>query len=862
MPGEKEPNIRPKTTLLSQVLVEESVLQRMKLEALITELVHQRTVIRHLLRVCADNIITVDSFVWLYYMRFYWDEGGKVIEDKVVLKQADASFCYGFEYQGVVERLVQTPLSDRAYLTLTQAMHARLGGSPYGPAGTGKTETVKALGCQLGRYVLVFCCDENFDMHAMGRIFIGLCQVGAWGCFDEFNRLEERMLSAVSQQIQTIQEGLLSDADTIDLLGRSLKPSKNMGIFVTMNPGYAGRSELPDNLKQLLRACAMTAPDRELIAEVMLYAQGFTNAERLSQKVVPLFNLCRDQLSAQPHYDFALRALKAVLRSAGSIKRSLLMGCEDDESRDKLQTLEIEQELVIRSIAETVSPKLVGSDIVLLGSLISDVFPGVKQEERPFTELKECIRAVCKKRNLVCTDIFMLKIIQLFQIQSLHHGFMVVGPTGTGKSAAWSVLLDATGMLKGIEAGKSAEEALDQCQRYVVSFVVDPKSMTKDELYGELDNTTREWKDGVFTRLLRKFIDETKSLPPGAIQREGWFVFDGDVDPVWVENLNSVLDDNKLLTLPNGERLALLPNIRVVFEVENLKYATPATVSRCGMVWFSDNTIENDMVVQRYLLELKTEMINFGDGMDDAGEQMKCQAKCADIYGKYILGDASLLTMAIEEAQKHFTIMDWVTLQALNSYFTLLNVGVQQVVDYNGSHPDYPLDDAATEKFLSRHLLRSLVWACGGSMKLADRLEFGRTLITFTSIEVTGFHDDVSLVELACDVNNGGEWTLWRSMLPEQSVTAKQVGGSSVVITTEDTVRHVDTLGAWLRQRKPLILCGPPGSGKTMTLMSTLRENPNMDCGPSSPSRLLRFPPISQYLLEPASVVWALQFGC
>src|SRR5882672_11324638 len=91
----------------------------------------------------------------------------------------------------------------------------------------GKTESVKALGLQLGRFVLVFNCDETFDFQAMGRIFVGLCQVGAWGCFDEFNRLEERMLSAVSQQIQLIQETLKTAQSktelSVELIGKQVR---------------------------------------------------------------------------------------------------------------------------------------------------------------------------------------------------------------------------------------------------------------------------------------------------------------------------------------------------------------------------------------------------------------------------------------------------------------------------------------------------------------------------------------------------------------------------------------------------------------------------------------------------------------
>lgn len=200
------------------------------------------------------------------YLKFYWKEKESDQTKKLQAVVDKAHFNYGFEYLGIGDRLVQTLLNDKCFLTLSYALHMKMGGAPFGPAGTGKTESVKALGSQLGYFVLVFNCDETFDFNAMGRIFVGLCQVGAWGCFDEFNRLEERMLSAVSQQILTIQMGLKEGQTNIDLLSRDVKLNYQMGIFVTMNPDYAGRSNLPENLKQLFRQMAMIKPDRDLIA--------------------------------------------------------------------------------------------------------------------------------------------------------------------------------------------------------------------------------------------------------------------------------------------------------------------------------------------------------------------------------------------------------------------------------------------------------------------------------------------------------------------------------------------------------------------------------------------------------------------
>jgi dynein heavy chain 1 len=162
---------------------------------------------------------------------------------------------------------------------------------------------------------------------------------------------------------------------------------------------------------------------------------------------------------------------------------------------------------------------------------------------------------------------------------------MMVGPSGSGKSAAWKLLLEAMYLVDNVKGE---------------SYVIDPKAIVKDDLYGRLDSTTLEWTDGVFTGVLRKILDNAR----GESSKRHWIIFDGDVDPVWAENLNSVLDDNKLLTLPNGERLAIPPNVKIMFEVDTLKYATLATVSRCGMVWFSSDTISNDMIYHHYIQRL------------------------------------------------------------------------------------------------------------------------------------------------------------------------------------------------------------------------------------------------------------------
>jgi dynein heavy chain 1 len=497
--------------MASTVLQELPPDTRKKFEQLITELVRQRDVVRSLV---SDGVTSPNDFRWLYHLRYNYNPSAPLTE-KLTVSLSNAKFFYGFEYLGIGERLVQTPLTDRCFLTLTQALHFRMGGSPFGPAGTGKTESVKALGAALGRFVLVFNCDESFDFSAMGRLLAGLSQVGAWGCFDEFNRLEERILSAVSQQILTIQRGLIERKDEVELLGRSIKLHENVGIFITMNPGYEGRSNLPDNLKNLFRSFAMVVPDRKLIAQVMLYSQGIVTAESLAGRVVDLFLMCKARMSDQRHYDFGLRALKTLLVTAGALKRSALEGRGPLTGEDLANA---ETEALVLGACNNIIPKLVAEDMDVFRDVLQEAFPGSEVAKMENEAARMEIVNVCKAEKVVASEAFVQKILQLKQVMEMRHGVMIAGAVGTGKSTSLRVLLQVLERLDGVKGNL---------------YVIDPKAISKERLYGSLDGTTLEWTDGVFTSILRRILENQK----GESDRRHWICFDGDVDRKWTRTL-------------------------------------------------------------------------------------------------------------------------------------------------------------------------------------------------------------------------------------------------------------------------------------------------------------------------------------
>lgn len=198
---------------------------RLKFKAQCTVDVHARDIIDNFVR---DNVLDAEEFSWESQLRFYWVK----FYDNLHVLQCSGSFDFGYEYMGLNGRLVITPLTDRIYLTITQALLMNLGGAPAGPAGTGKTETVKDLAKAMGLLCVVTNCGEGMDYRAVGTILSGLVQCGAWGCFDEFNRIDISVLSVISTQLQTIRNGLIRKLERFMVGLPLIYPNLNLSLNI------------------------------------------------------------------------------------------------------------------------------------------------------------------------------------------------------------------------------------------------------------------------------------------------------------------------------------------------------------------------------------------------------------------------------------------------------------------------------------------------------------------------------------------------------------------------------------------------------------------------------------------------------
>uniref|UniRef100_A0A8C2R7B6 AAA+ ATPase domain-containing protein n=1 Tax=Capra hircus TaxID=9925 RepID=A0A8C2R7B6_CAPHI len=726
--------------------------------------VHARDIVDSFIR---GSILEAREFEWESQLRFYWDRE----PDELNIRQCTGTFGYGYEYMGLNGRLVITPLTDRIYLTLTQALSMYLGGAPAGPAGTGKTETTKDLAKALGLLCVVTNCGEGMDYKAVGKIFSGLAQCGAWGCFDEFNRIDASVLSVISSQIQTIRNALIHQLTTFQFEGQEISLDSRMGIFITMNPGYAGRTELPESVKALFRPVVVIVPDLQQICEIMLFSEGFLWAKTLAKKMTVLYKLAREQLSKQHHYDFGLRALKSVLVMAGELKRG---------------SAELREDVVLmRALRDMNLPKFVFEDVPLFLGLISDLFPGLDCPRVRYPDFNDAVEQVLQENGYIILPVQVDKVVQMYETMLTRHTTMVVGPTGGGKSVVINALCQAQTKLGLVTK----------------LYILNPKAMSVIELYGILDPTTRDWTDGVLSNIFREVNKPTDK------KERKYILFDGDVDALWVENMNSVMDDNKLLTLANGERIRLQAHCALLFEVGDLQYASPATVSRCGMVYVDPKNLKYQPYWKKWVNQIQNKME---------------QGYLESLFEKYVPYLIDVIVEGIVDGRQGEKLKTIVPQTDLNMVTQLAKM-LDSLLEGEIEEPD----------LLECYFLEALYCSLGSCLLEDGRAKFDECIKRIASLptaDTEGIWANPgelpgqlpTLYDFHFD-STQKKWIPWNQLVPEYVHSHKR-RFVDILVHTVDTTRTTWTLEQMVKIRQPVLLVGESGTSKTATTHNFLKN--------------------------------------
>jgi len=507
----------------------------------------------------------------------------------------------------------------------------------------------------------------------------------------------------------------------------------------------------------------------------MLIAYGFFEARKCAQKMVATFRLCSEQCSNQSHYDYGMRAVKTVIVAAGNLKSEY-----PDED---------EELIMLRGLMDVNLPKFLAHDLPLFKGIMSDLFPGKSKPSIDYGSLLACIKNACANQNKQPSPWFVEKIIQLYEMIVVRHGLMVVGPTGGGKSSNIKILQEALTSLKkaGVE-GKRYEN--------VIVRYINPKSIKMTQLYGSFDENTHEWRDGVLANMIR----ECTKIQNNDLK---WVVFDGPVDTLWIESMNTVLDDNKKLCLNSGEIVPLSNEMTMMFEPADLAVASPATVSRCGMIYMEPNSLGLDPMLLSWQNQLPK---CFNNNMK------RTLVRSIDFF---LVPMLNFLRRNLKE---------WVPTTnsgVCSSLLKMLNAFIAPL--RNQEEPPTPKDIEVFEKKIEGIFMFCFIWSVCCTVDKKSRVRFDAAMRT--QMELFGskfpFPKEGLIYDYRFDMEKSN-WLNWNEYASEYKPDAS-LAFNELVVDTMDTVRYTFVLDTLVARGEHVLMCGPTGTGKTVNISRYLQ---------------------------------------
>jgi dynein heavy chain len=482
-----------------------------------------------------------------------------------------------------------------------------------------------------------------------------------------------------------------------------------------------------------------------------------------------------------------MRAVKSVLTAAGQLKRKYM---------DMNESI-----LLLRAINDVNLAKFLVYDVPLFQGITSDLFPGVVLPTPDYGDLMVSINTAIAKKNLQRNDYFLTKVIQLYEVICVRHGLMIVGRPFSGKSSAIQVLADALTELS--EKGLMGEMK-------TLYSILNPKSISMGKLYGKFDEISHDWSDGVLAVLYRQFANNLKT------DQRKWLIFDGPVDAIWIENMNTVLDDNKKLCLMSGEIIQMSPNMNLIFEPMDLDVASPATVSRCGMIFLEPELMGWEPLFMSWMNELPEGLVT-----EALGEFVK--KTITDLV-------EWLIPPLIEFVRYH--ALETAPTQDQNLVRSCLRMFRTFLKIFEEDKTKLELPHKEIEAMIDGSFMFSLIWSVCASINTEYRKACNDALRKLLQGDLdTGakplkkivFPDRGTIYDHVFEMNES-KWQNWADLIDKNEKIPAKLLPQEIIVTTSDKVKYSYLLTNNIKNQIPTLYVGPTGTGKSIYIQNILQN--------------------------------------
>lgn len=453
--------------------------------------------------------------------------------------------------------------------------------------------------------------------------------------------------------------------------------------------------------------------------------------------------------------------------------------------------------VLIRAMRDSNVPKFLEHDLPLFEGIVNDLFPGVDVPFIDYGELQVAIEHQLRVQKLQAVPKFVKKVIQLLETMMVRHGVMLVGVTSCGKTTCSTVLGKALTSLHAAAVERGDEATGDPWHKPVHIDHLNPKSVTMGELFGETNLLTNEWTEGLVSKLVKDAVGALEGDKPDT---KRWINFDGPVDALWIENMNTVLDDNKTLCLANGQRIKMPETCTMMFEVQDLKVASPATVSRCGMVYLEPVHLGWSPLIDTWQESMVEQIPEPHLGTLAGHVRAVCEV---------------MLPLIRRQCRE---VIPSVDANLIKSCLTLLATFLgPDALDLRKAN----LPNA--EKTVMHYLSFALVWSLGANLHDASRATFGDALRAQMRKRFPEFPDG-DVYEYGIDAEQH-KLAPWSESIPD-FVYDPAASFFEILVPTGDTVKYMYLLRTLVGAGHNVLISGETGVGKSVVTKDFLSGAP------------------------------------